>query len=175
MKMRPIIALIPIFSEVQNALRIYNKALYWACWESIIVELSQTSFSLYLHNQWTDFHKLSCARKPQMRAIHTYIGCIKATTNNWDIRLLVTVKVLFTIISWTAKWTYMIELVLESTHQTVSSNISYIIWRSEFIEIQAYQYSNIISYLLKLVWHLLWQITALLGMSFDYMMETACI
>ena len=26
--------------------------------------LSQTSFSLYLHNQWTDFHKLSCAGKP---------------------------------------------------------------------------------------------------------------
>ena len=26
--------------------------------------VSQTSFSLYLHNQWTDFHKLSCAGKP---------------------------------------------------------------------------------------------------------------
>jgi len=28
------------------------------------VHMSQTSFSLYLHNQWTDFHKLSCAGKP---------------------------------------------------------------------------------------------------------------
>jgi len=44
--------------------------------------LSQTSFSLYLHNQWTDFHKLSCAGKPQMRAIRTYAGYTKATTND---------------------------------------------------------------------------------------------
>ena len=44
--------------------------------------VSQTSFSLYLHNQWTDFHKLSCAGKPQMRAIRTYAGCTKATTND---------------------------------------------------------------------------------------------
>jgi len=44
--------------------------------------LSQTSFSLYFHNQWTDFHKLSCAGKPQMRAIHTYVGYTKATTND---------------------------------------------------------------------------------------------
>jgi len=44
----------------------------------------------------------------------------------------------------------MIKLVLESTHQTVSDNILYIIWRSVFIEIQVYQSSNIISYLLKL-------------------------
>jgi len=29
----------------------------------------QTLFSLYLHNQWTNFHKLSCARKLQMMAI----------------------------------------------------------------------------------------------------------
>jgi len=48
--------------------------------------LSQTSFSLYLHNQWTDFHKLSCAGKPQIRANCTYVGCIKVATNNWDIR-----------------------------------------------------------------------------------------
>ena len=46
------------------------------------IELSQTSFSLYLHNQWTNFHKLSCAGKPQMRAIRTYAGCTKATTND---------------------------------------------------------------------------------------------
>ena len=47
-----------------------------------VVGLLQTSFSLYLHNQWTNFHKLSCAGKPQMRAIHTYVGGTKATTNN---------------------------------------------------------------------------------------------
>ena len=29
-----------------------------------LLRVSQTSFSLYLHNQWTDFHKLSCAGKP---------------------------------------------------------------------------------------------------------------
>jgi len=44
--------------------------------------LSQTSFSLYLHNQWTDFHKPSCAGKPQIRAICTYVGCTKAATND---------------------------------------------------------------------------------------------
>ena len=45
-------------------------------------KVSQTSFSLYRHNQWTDFHKLSCAGKPQMRAIRIYMGGTKATTNN---------------------------------------------------------------------------------------------
>ena len=44
--------------------------------------VSQTSFSLYLHNQWSNIHKLSSAGKLQMRAICTYAGCIKATTNN---------------------------------------------------------------------------------------------
>ena len=44
--------------------------------------MSQTSFSLYLHNQWTNFHKLSCAGKPQLRAIRTYVGCTKAITND---------------------------------------------------------------------------------------------
>ena len=44
--------------------------------------LSQTSFSLYLHNQWTDFHKLSCAGKPKMRAIRICAGCTKVTTND---------------------------------------------------------------------------------------------
>ena len=67
----------------------------------------------------------------------------------------------------------MIELILESTHQIVSNNISYIIWRSVFIEIQAYQYSNIISYLLKLAWHLLWQMSAPLDTSFNYIIEIA--
>jgi len=48
------------------------------------------------------------------------------------------------------------------------------IWRLVFINIQVYQYSDIISYLLKLAWHLLWQMTALPDMSFDYVMETTC-
>jgi len=49
---------------------------------SSTIILSQTSFSLYLYNKWTNFHKLSCAGKPQMRAIHTYVGGAKATTND---------------------------------------------------------------------------------------------
>jgi len=49
-----------------------------------------------------------------------------------------------------ARWIHMIELALESTHQTVSNDILYIIKRLVFIKIQAYQCSNIISYLLKL-------------------------
>ena len=65
--------------------------------------VSQTSFSLYLHNKWTDFHKPSCTGKPQMRAICTYAGCTKATTNDWDIRLSVAVKSLFANISWIAR------------------------------------------------------------------------
>ena len=65
--------------------------------------VSQTSFSWYLHNQWTDFHKLSCTGKPWIRAICTYVGCTKATTNNWDIRPSVTVKVLLTNIQWMAR------------------------------------------------------------------------
>ena len=85
--------------------------------------LSQTSFSLYYHNQWTDFHKISCAEKPQMKAIYTYVGYTKATTNNWDIRPLVTVKALSANISWTAEWIHMIELVLESAHQSIYNNI----------------------------------------------------
>jgi len=68
------------------------------------MKLSKTSFSLYLYNQWTDFHKLSYAGKPQMRAIHTYIGCTKVITNDWDIRSSVTVKALSTNTSWMAEW-----------------------------------------------------------------------
>jgi len=61
--------------------------------------MSQTSFSSYLHNQWTDFHQLSCAGKPQMRAIYTYVECTKATTNDRDIRPSVAVKALSAKIS----------------------------------------------------------------------------
>jgi len=85
--------------------------------------MSQTLFSLYLHNQWTDSHKLSCAGKPQIRAICTYVGCTKATTNDWDIKPSVAVKVSLAIISWMAGWIHMIELALESAHQSVSNDI----------------------------------------------------
>ena len=66
--------------DLENAREVVEKFK-----ERIITEvrrLSQTSFSLYLHNQWTDFHKPSCARKPQMRTICTYMGCTKATIND---------------------------------------------------------------------------------------------
>ena len=51
-----------------------------------------------------------------MRAIYTYMGCTKATTNDWDIRPSVVIKALFANISWIAEQIYTIELVLESTH-----------------------------------------------------------
>jgi len=62
-------------------------------------------------------------------AICTYAEGPKATTNNWDIRVSVTVKSLFANISWMAGYICI-------------------------IEIQVYQCSNIISYLLKLAWHI---------------------
>ena len=55
-------------------------------------EVSQNSFSLYLHNQWTTFHKLSYTRKPKMRAICTYIEYTQVITNNQDIKLSVTIR-----------------------------------------------------------------------------------
>ena len=117
--------------------------------------MSQTSFSLYLHNQWTDFHKLSCSGKLQMRAIYT-----KVTTNDWDIRPSVAVKTSSANISWTAEQIHTIKLALWSAHQSVFNNIWYISKRQVLVEIQAYQCSDIISYLLKLAWQLLWQLTA---------------
>jgi len=93
----------------------------WLWWIKLLV--SQTSFSSYLHNQWTNFHKLSCTGKPQMRAICTYVGGIKVTTNDWDIRPSVAVKASFANISWMAKQIHTIKLVLESTRQFVSNNI----------------------------------------------------
>ena len=83
---------------------------------SPLEKLSQTSFSLYLHNQWTDFHKLSCAGKSQIRAIHIYAGCTKVTTNDWDIRTSVAVKALSANISWKAERICTIELALRSAH-----------------------------------------------------------
>jgi len=61
-----------------------------------------------------------------MMAICTYMGCTKAITNNWDIRPLVTIKVSLAIISWTAGQIHMIELALESAHQSISDDIWYI-------------------------------------------------
>ena len=51
------------------------------------------------------------------------MGCTKATTNDWDIRPLVAVKALSAIISWKAEQIHMIELVLESAHQSVYNDI----------------------------------------------------
>jgi len=61
-----------------------------------------------------------------MRAIHTYVECTKATTNNWDIKPSVTIKVLLAIILWITKWIHIIELMLESAHWTISDSIWYI-------------------------------------------------
>ena len=58
-----------------------------------------------------------------MRAIHTYVGCTKTTTNDWDIRLSVSVKALSANISWTAEQIHTIELALESAHQFVFNDI----------------------------------------------------
>jgi len=58
-----------------------------------------------------------------MRTICIYVGCTKVTTNKWDIRPSVTVKVLLANISWMTGQIHMIELVLESAHQTVSNDI----------------------------------------------------
>jgi len=61
-----------------------------------------------------------------MKVIHTYVGCTKATTNDWDIRPSVAVKALSANISWTAEWICTIKLVLESAHQSVYNNIWYV-------------------------------------------------
>ena len=54
-------------------------ACYSGCQDLYKAEkLSQTSFSLY---QWTDFHKIDCAVKSQMRAICTFVEYTKATNN----------------------------------------------------------------------------------------------
>jgi len=85
-----------------------------------------------------------------MRAIHIYVGCTKATINDWDIRPSVAIKALFANISWTAERICMIKLALESAYQFVYNDIWYISKQYVLVEIQAYQCSNIISYLLKL-------------------------
>ena len=101
-----------------------------------------------------------------MRAIHICVECTKVITNDWDIR---SVKASFANISWTAKWIYMIEYVLESAHQSVYNDIWCVSKQQVLVEIQTYQYSDIISYLLKLAWQLP------SGTSFDHVMATACV
>ena len=61
-----------------------------------------------------------------MRAICTYVGCTKVTTNNWDIRPSAAIKALSANISWIAEWIRTIELTLKSAHQYVFNNIWYI-------------------------------------------------
>ena len=51
------------------------------------------------------------------------MGYTKATTNDWDIRPSVAIKVLSANISWTAEQIYIIELALESAHQSISNDI----------------------------------------------------
>ena len=71
-------------------------------------------------------------------------------------------------ISWTAERICTIELVLGSVYQFVSNDIWCISKQQVLVEIQAYQCSDIISYLLKLAWQLP------SGMSFDHVMAIAC-
>ena len=58
-----------------------------------------------------------------MRAICTYVGGTKVTINDWDIRLSVAIKALSANISGMTEQIFMIELVLESAHQSIYNNI----------------------------------------------------
>jgi len=58
-----------------------------------------------------------------MKAICTYAGCTKETTNDWDIRPSVAIKALSANISWKAKQICTIKLVLESAHQSIYNDI----------------------------------------------------
>ena len=58
-----------------------------------------------------------------MRTISIYMGYIKVTTNNQDIRPLVTIKVSLANISWMARQIHTIKLVLESAYQSISDDI----------------------------------------------------
>ena len=68
--------------------------------------------------------KLPC--KVPNEAIHTYMGCTKVTTNDWDIRLSVAVKALSANILWTAGWICTIELAFGSAHWSFSNDMWYI-------------------------------------------------
>ena len=63
---------------------------------------------------------------PQMKAICTYVGCTKATTNDWYIRPSIAVKALSANISRIAKCIHTIELALKSAYQFVSNDIWYV-------------------------------------------------
>ena len=102
-----------------------------------------------------------------MRAICICVECTKVTTNNWDIRPSIAVKASSANISWMAERIRMIKLALGSAHQFVSNDIWCISKWQVLVEIQAYQCSDIISYLLKLAWQLQ------SGTSFDHVMVTA--
>ena len=101
-----------------------------------------------------------------MRAICIYVGCTKVTTNDWDIRLSVAIKASSANISWKAEQIHTIELALGSAHQSISNDIWCISKWQVLVEIQAYQCSDIISYLLKLAWQLLWQMAASIRYEF---------
>jgi len=58
-----------------------------------------------------------------MRAICTYMEGIRVTTNDWDIRPSVAVKALLANILWMAEWIHMIEVALESAHQSIYNDI----------------------------------------------------
>ena len=58
-----------------------------------------------------------------MRTIRTYAGCTKVTTINVYIRLSIAVKALSANISQMARQICMIELALESAHQSVYNDI----------------------------------------------------
>ena len=58
--------------------------------------------------------------------IYIYMECTKVTTNNWDIKLSVTIKVLSADISWTARQIYTIKLALESAYKYVFNDIWYV-------------------------------------------------
>ena len=58
-----------------------------------------------------------------MRAICIYMEYTKVITNDWDIRLLVTVKALFANTLWMAKQIHTIKLMLESAHQSIFNNM----------------------------------------------------
>jgi len=62
-----------------------------------------------------------------MRAICTYVGFTKVTTNDWGIRSSVAVKALSADISWMTGQVHTIKLGLESAYQWVSKYIWYII------------------------------------------------
>ena len=89
-----------------------------------------------------------CWKAPNKGYLHIW-GMYKSDNKQLRYQAIVNIKALLANILWTARQICMIEIVLESAHQIVSNDILYIIWRSVFIEIQVYQYNDIISYLLK--------------------------